>query len=204
MLCPLSPLLHVLAPQTVDSVVEVLKILDKSLPDVEQAIEVPKILQHTVLQRSSLQDPQMVDQLVTVPTNPDTVLLVFTRSPAPPVEDQLVEVPPIVPQLVGFFAGADGYAWRQLSGPTGVYWWRVWAPLTPSGPPHRVLPPGQGGIQILAAVTLADVAVVDVPVYMLHKFQQSFGASFSSSTEWWLFQLLHRDRYAQRCFAEDR
>ena len=139
---PVVPLLHVPAPQTVDSVVKVLKILDKSLPDVEQAIEVPKILQHTVLQRSSLQEPQMVEQLVTVPTNPDTVLLVFTRSPAPPVEDQLVEVPPIVPQPVGFFAGADGYAWRQLSGPTGVYW----APLTPSGPPHRVTPPGQGGI----------------------------------------------------------
>ena len=44
--------------------------------------------------------------------------------------------------------------------------------------PHPVdLPPGdtarQGGIEILAAATLADVAVVDVPVYMQHKFQQS-------------------------------
>ena len=132
---PVVPLLHVPAPQTVDSVVEVPKILDKSLPDVEQVIEVPKILQHTVLQRSSLQEPQMVDQLVTVPTNPDTVLCVFTRSPAPPMEDQLVEVPPIVPQLVGFFAGADGYVWRQLSGPTGVYWWRVGSSHTQWAPP---------------------------------------------------------------------
>ena len=141
---PVVPLLHVPAPQTVDSVVEVLKILDKSLPDVEQVIEVPKILQHTVLQRSSLQEPQMVDQLVTVSTNPDTVLCVFTRSLAPPMEDQLVEVPPIVPQLVGVFAGADGYVWRQLSGPTGVYWWRVrsshtqWAP-----PPGYAARPGR-------------------------------------------------------------
>ena len=54
---PVVQLLHVPDPQTVDSVVEVLKILDKSLPDVEQVIEVPKILQHTVLQRSSLQEP---------------------------------------------------------------------------------------------------------------------------------------------------
>ena len=76
----------------------------------------------------------MVDQLVAVPTNPDTVLCVFTRSPAPRMEDQVVEVPPIVPQLVPFFAGADGYVWGQLSGPTGG----GWAPLTPSGPP----PPG--------------------------------------------------------------
>ena len=132
---PVVPLLHVPAPQTVDSVVEVLKILDKSLPDVEQVIEVPKILQHTVLQRSSLQEPQMVDQLVTVPTNQDTVLCVFTRSPASRMEDQLVEVPPIVPQLVGFFAGADGYVWRQLSGPTGVYWWRVGSSHTQWAPP---------------------------------------------------------------------
>ena len=57
----------------------------------------------------------------------------------------------------------------DLRGPTGG----GWAPLTPSGPPHRGTPPGQGGIQILVAVTLADVAVVDVPVYMQHKFQQS-------------------------------
>ena len=61
---PVVQLLHVPVQQMVDSVVEVLKILDKSLPDVEQVIEVPKILQHTVLQRSSsLQEPQMVDQV---------------------------------------------------------------------------------------------------------------------------------------------
>ena len=127
---PVVPLLHVPAPQTVDSVVEVLKILDKSLPDVEQVIEVPKILQHTVSQRSSLQEPQLAEQLVDVPT-PSPAL-----APVPQMEHQLVEVPPIVPQLVGFFAGADGYVWRQLSGPTGAYWWRVgsshtqWAPTT--------------------------------------------------------------------------
>ena len=54
-------------PQTLDSVVEVLKILDKSFPDVEQVIEVPKIFPHTVPQRSSLLEPQMVEQLVEVP-----------------------------------------------------------------------------------------------------------------------------------------
>ena len=42
-----------------------------------------------------------------------------------------------------------------------------------SGPPHRGTLPGQGGIEILAAATLADVVVVDVPVNMQHKFQQS-------------------------------
>ena len=110
---PVVQLLHVPVPQPVDSVVEVLKILDKSLPDVEQVIEVPKILQHTVLQRSSLQEPQLAEQLVEVPT-PSPAL-----APVPHTEHQLVEVPPIVPQFVGFFAGDDGYVWRQLCGPTG-------------------------------------------------------------------------------------
>ena len=100
---PVVQLLHVPVPQPVDSVVEVLKILDKSLSDVEQVIEVPKILQHTVLQRSTLQEPQLAEQLVEVPT-PSPAL-----PPVPQMEHQLVEVPPIVPQLVGFFAGADGY-----------------------------------------------------------------------------------------------
>ena len=63
---PVVPLLHTPVPQVVDSVVEVLKIFDRSLPDVEQVIEVPKIL-HTVPQRSSLLEPQMVEQLVEVP-----------------------------------------------------------------------------------------------------------------------------------------
>ena len=122
----------------VDSVVDMLKILDKLLPDVEQVIEVPKILQHTVPHRSSLLEPQMAEQLAEVPTNPDTVLCVFTRSPAPRMEDQLVEVPPIVPQLVPFFTGADGYVWRQLSGPTGAYWWRVGSSHTQWAPPTGV------------------------------------------------------------------
>ena len=38
--------------------------------------------------------------------------------------------------------------------------------------PRRGTPPGQGGIQILAAATLADVVDVDVPVNMQHMFQQ--------------------------------
>ena len=70
-----------------------------------------------------------------------------------------------------------GTCQRQLSGPTGAYWWRVGSSHTQWAPPHRGTPPGQGGIQILAAVTLADVAVVDAPVIMQLKFQQSFVVS---------------------------
>ena len=62
-----------------------------------------------------------------------------------------MKVPPIVPQLVPFFAGADGYVWRELSGLTGGLLVEGGAPLIPSGPPHRGTPPVQGGKEILAA-----------------------------------------------------
>ena len=70
----------------------------------------------------------------------------------------------------------------------------VSAPPSPSGP----APEGQGGMQILAAATLADVVDVDVPVTMQHNFQQSLVLHSEHH------QLMHRDRYAQRCCAEDR
>ena len=132
---PVVQLLHVPVPQPVDSVVEVLKILDKSFPDVEQVIEVPMILQHTVLQRSSLQEPQLAEQLVEVPTpSPAHV-------PVPCTEDQLVEVPQIETHIVprSFFVGTDEHIWCQLRGPAGVYWWRCGTTHTQWEPPegHR-------------------------------------------------------------------
>ena len=133
---PVLPLLHDPEPQLVDSMVEVLKILDKLLPDVEQVIEVPKITQHTVFQGSSLQELQLAEQLV-MPSR--AVVL------APRVEDQLVEVPPIVPQVVprSFCAGADGYGWSQISGPEEVYWWRVGTSHTLDPPPAFSARPGR-------------------------------------------------------------
>ena len=128
---PVVQLLHVPVPQMVDSVVEVLKILDKSFPDVEHVIEVPKILQHTVLQRSSLQEPQLAEQLVEVPTpSPAHV-------PVPCMEDQLVEVPQIVTHIVprSFFVATDEHIWCQLRGPAGVYWWRCGTTHTQWTPP---------------------------------------------------------------------
>ena len=68
------PLLHTFVPQMADPLVKVLKILDNSLPDVEQVIEVPKIILHKVPQRSPFLEPQVVEQLVEVP-GPDRVAL---------------------------------------------------------------------------------------------------------------------------------
>ena len=75
------PLLHTCVPQVVDSVVEVLKILDNSLPDVEQVTEVPKISLHKVPQLSSLLEPQVVEQLVDVSV-PESVILARGRDAA--------------------------------------------------------------------------------------------------------------------------
>ena len=90
--------------------------------------------------------PQMVDSVVEVLT-PSLAL-----APVPQTEHQLVEVPPIVPQLVGFFAGDDGYVWRQLSGPTGAYWWRVGSSHTQwASPPGEPPAPMLGASMCLAS-----------------------------------------------------
>ena len=47
---------------------EVLKILDNLVPDVEQVIEVPKILPEDVPMRITVRDTQLAEQLVEVPT----------------------------------------------------------------------------------------------------------------------------------------
>ena len=172
---PLLPSLDVPVPLLGEQLVEVYKLLDVAVP--KQVIEVPKIFVDDIPSRLSIRVPQMVDQLVTVPSNPDTVLCVLTRSSAPRIEDQLVEVPQIVPPLVPFFAVRLAAAL-----------WTHGGLLVEGGLlPHPVGPPTevyrQGGIEILAAATLADVAVVDVPVNMQHKFQQSLVLQFINRVE---------------------
>ena len=71
---PVLPLLHVPVPQTVDSVDsvgEVLKILDQLVPDVEQVIVLPKILSSSRWSSRRfvdfLRQPQTAEQLVELP-----------------------------------------------------------------------------------------------------------------------------------------
>ena len=67
---PVLPLLHAPVPQTVDSVGEVLKILNELVPDVEQVIDVPKIPWSSRLSYRRfvdfLRQPQTAEQLVEV------------------------------------------------------------------------------------------------------------------------------------------
>ena len=65
-LAPLVQILDLPVPQTVDSVMEVLRFLD--LPLAEQAISVPKISCSSCPSRACVPEPQLADQLVEVPT----------------------------------------------------------------------------------------------------------------------------------------
>ena len=65
-LAPMVQILDVPVPQMVDQLVDVLKLFDNSVP--EQVIDVPKISQDAIPQRTVLFEPQLAEQLVTVPT----------------------------------------------------------------------------------------------------------------------------------------
>ena len=64
---PFVQILDVPGPQMVDQPVKVLKMLDTVTP--EQVIAVPKISQDSIPLRTVLREPQMVEQLVEVPTD---------------------------------------------------------------------------------------------------------------------------------------
>ena len=93
-------------PQMVDQLVDVLKFFDNSVP--EQVIDVPKISQDAIPQRTVLCEPQLAEQLVEVPT------------PLPPTEL--------------FIAG--GHEWCRVVGRTGVYFWNVSMGYTQWRPPE--------------------------------------------------------------------
>ena len=72
---PVVPLLHVPVPQPVDSVVDVLKIIDSGPP--ELVVDVPMVsLQDVVPLRAALCEPQLAEQLVDVLTTPGNAFAV--------------------------------------------------------------------------------------------------------------------------------
>ena len=104
---PVLPMLEAPVPLMVEQLVEVLKILDNSLPDVEQVIEVPKIFSDVIPSRSSVSEPQLAEQLVEVPT---------LVSPSLPVDEKEEDT------IVAVVCDAMGRTWFQVSGPRGRWW----------------------------------------------------------------------------------
>ena len=64
--CPFVQILDLPVPQMVDTVLEFFRLMD--LPITEQIIEVPKVSWSSCPSREVLKAPQVVEQLVEVPT----------------------------------------------------------------------------------------------------------------------------------------
>ena len=74
------------APQMVEQLPDILHFLRAFSPDPEQAIEVPKILPVDVPLRTSVREPQLVEQLVEVPT-------IISFSSLQRIAEQNVDIP---------------------------------------------------------------------------------------------------------------
>ena len=82
---PMVQILDSPVPQTVEQLLEVFRLLDTQMP-VEQAIAVPKTSLDPIPQRSVDLAPEMVEQLVEVPT-------VLTLSSLQQTAEQIVDIP---------------------------------------------------------------------------------------------------------------
>ena len=123
-------------PLMVEQLADILRILDMSSNFV-QAIDMPKISQDSTPQRTDLTEPQLAEQLVEGPT------VVSLSS----LQQQSVEQNFDIPVGRALFIGRGGHGWCRVSGPIGVYYWRIGTPHTQWDLPlPRDTPPAQGGI----------------------------------------------------------
>ena len=112
-LAPLVQILDLPVPQTVDSVTDVLRLLDRPLA--EQAISVPKISCSPCPSRSRVPDPQSAEQLVEVPT-----VLTPTRI-AVQIAEQIVDT-----SARGSLPGQSSAAHRPAQSSRGRFAGRIW------------------------------------------------------------------------------
>ena len=103
---PLVPLLDDPVPQTVEQLQDVLKFFDALLPDPDQVIEVPKIVLEDVSLRTAVREPQLVEQLVEVPT-------VVSWSMLQQIMEQNVDIPAVGGSGTG--GGLSGFLPGQYS-----------------------------------------------------------------------------------------
>ena len=96
---PSFPALDDPVPQMVEQLPDILRFFRALSPDPEQVIEVPKILPEDVSLRTAVREPQLVEQLMEMPTIVSYSLLLRTM-------EQHVEIP--VPGGGGRLAGLQG------------------------------------------------------------------------------------------------
>ena len=122
------PSLDVPVLQMVDQLPDVLQFFDALTTDPEQVIEVPKILPEDVSMRAVVREPQLVEQLVEVPT------LVSLSLPVDAKEQDTI---------VAMASDAAGRTWFQVSGPRcHCFWWLSGSRHT-QWTTRRGTPPGQ-------------------------------------------------------------
>ena len=97
-------ILDALVPQMVEQLPHILRFFRALMPDPEQVIEVPKISPEDVSVRTVVREPQVVEQLVEVPT---------LLSPSLPVDVKEEDT------VVAVVSDAAGRTWFQVSGPRG-------------------------------------------------------------------------------------
>ena len=103
---PMVQILDAPVPQLVEQLPDVFRFFDLLLPVPEQVIEVPKILLDDVPVRAVLRDPQLVEQLVEVPT-------IVTYSWLQLRMEQNVDIP--APGRGGRISGLQGFLPEQSS-----------------------------------------------------------------------------------------
>ena len=119
-----APMVQILdAPVPQMELQDITRFFDSLLPVPEQVIEVPKTLLGDVPVRAVLRDPQLVEQLVEVPT------LVSSSLPVDAKDEDTI---------VAMASDAAGRSWFRVSGPRGRCWWWL------SGSRHTQWDPPEG------------------------------------------------------------
>ena len=183
---PVVQLLHVPVPQSVDYVVEVLKILDKSLPDVEQVIEVPKTSANGLA--AFLSRSRSWRNSWWKCRRPSLLSLLCRRRSTSWLKCRL----PCL-RLSGFSRVMMGTCGGSSLCLRGLL---VEGGLLSHPPSHRGTPPGQGGIEILARADCGRPCD-SCGLCSSSPSRTSTVPRYSSSTECRSFLLCHRREIPQ-------
>ena len=173
---PMVQILDAPVPQLVEQLPDVLRFFDLLLPVPEQVIEVPKILLDDVPVRAVLREPQLVEQLVEVPTTLSYAALLLWHAihgTRPQTVEQNVDIPAV--GGIGTGGGPSGFLPGQSSCVTAEQ--IVDTPVRPGGAGDlQGSPRGQG-----STAFLEQIAEFPVPVGGHQDFQPVQGSAASSS-----------------------
>ena len=142
-ICPFAQILDAPVPQTVEQLPNIVQSSAALSAVPEQVIEVPKILPHDVPRRHFCRAPQLVEQLVEVPT-------IISFSSLQWTEEQNVDIPVVGGSGAG--GGLSGFLPRQNS--TGLFPWNRTVDI-PTGGGLQGFQRGQSSTAFLEQITVS-------------------------------------------------